>query len=495
MKEFFIETDPFLNQTEQIFNGTDQMNYLHEDIVSFSRESVLDLRKRAEHNPVTPLIVQKIAQSSRQHSKGIEKGRLYKVASEILVNGEGSIILSGDRCTFSIHVNNSSNLSGHGSTTHSSHGTALPGYDTALSGYDTDLSGSGHILSAFENTIVGKKEATYQNSRRSSGLAPSLNQSDSTTQMVPSHLPLSLVKYNDPMEEMDQLIAQVVADGKIPVLWSKARGLMLKHLSKQYPLFADVNTAKTADPKEIIRFIISRPQGRIVYILEDFHHYIGEKDVVNPAVGEIRSLIKDLNRTLGPRGEQVYLFVPESYDMPPELALFFAHSPKRPKAVNGYLDRYGHLMTDSGYLAKTKPLIGGSAVIERLIQILTQMETNNPLLVGYPGVGKTAVVEGLAMSMATGAVSARLKGKMLYSLSLNSLIAGTRYRGDLEVRLQGLMDEMLCKKDKIIIFIDEIHTLLDAGAAEGSMSASEFLKPLLARGEFPCIGATTFEGA
>ena len=142
-----------------------------------------------------------------------------------------------------------------------------------------------------------------------------------------------------------------------------------------------------------------------------------------------------------------------------------------------------------------KAVIGVDHLIHRLIQILAQMEANNPLLVGHPGVGKTAVVEGLAKALHSGKVAANLRGKMLYSLSLNSLVAGTRYRGDFEARFEDLMEEVIDKKERIIIFIDEIQTLLDAGAAEGAAGAADILKPLLARGDFPCIGATTFEGA
>ncbi|MBF0468846.1 MAG: ATP-dependent Clp protease ATP-binding subunit [Desulfamplus sp.] len=479
--EVFTRISQMVTQKELNLNEIGKMDCLHESAVWFSREAVLDLRKQAGNNPVTPLIVQKILNSVSNRSQAMERfsgktenARLYKTASEILLNGQGRVCFSNGEWRLSESKSTQSDkyqILSDQEITFADQDRILPdkAYDKANSNnsYDSAVKIPADVFSSKLNMKADMAQS----------------------------MPLSIVKYNDPMEEMDQLIAQVVASGKIPVLWSKARGLILKNLSKQYSLFSDVNTAKTADPKEIIRFIISRPQGRIAYILEDFHHYIGEKDAVNPAVGEIRSLIKDLNRTLAQREDRVYLFVPASYDMPPELALFFAQPPKRPKNVDGYLDRYGQLMTDAAYLRGTKPLVGASTTIDRLIQVLTQMETNNPLLVGYPGVGKTAVVEGLAMSIASGAVSGKLEGKMLYALSLNSLVAGTKYRGDLEIRLQGLMDEVITKRDRIIIFIDEIHTLLDAGSTEGSVSAGEFFKPLLARGDFPCIGATTFEGA
>jgi ATP-dependent Clp protease ATP-binding subunit ClpA len=233
----------------------------------------------------------------------------------------------------------------------------------------------------------------------------------------------------------------------------------------------------------------------VAYILEDFHHYIGQADAVNPVVGEIRSLLRDMHKALGDRDESVYLLVPASFELPKELQGSFDKSLLKARRTTSSLDKFGQLMTDSRFISQIKPVIGVDGHIARLIQVLSQMETNNPLLVGPPGVGKTAIVEGLALAMAQGKVSKVLRDKKLYSLSLNSLIAGTRYRGDLEARLDGLIREVLENRDKVIIFIDEIQTLLDAGSAEGSMGAGDVLKPALSRGEFPCIGATTWEGA
>ncbi|MBF0510304.1 MAG: ATP-dependent Clp protease ATP-binding subunit, partial [Deltaproteobacteria bacterium] len=136
-----------------------------------------------------------------------------------------------------------------------------------------------------------------------------------------------------------------------------------------------------------------------------------------------------------------------------------------------------------------------TVIIDRVIQILSQMETNNPLLVGHPGVGKTAIVDGLARAIYARQVPPGLKDKTVYSLSLTNLIAETRYRGDLEARMEGLMAEVIRKKDKVIIFIDEIHTLVHAGASEGGIGVGDILKPVLSRGEFPCIGATTVTGS
>jgi hypothetical protein len=307
--------------------------------------------------------------------------------------------------------------------------------------------------------------------------------------------PLHLIQYSNPIEEIETLTDRIRSRERIPVVWCKSRGLMVHHNSRHYPLFENGQQSELNNPEEMIRFIISKPQEKVVYIFEDFHHFLGDKAAVNPVVGAIRSLVKDLHRSLLEREESVYLFVPEPYELPPELQPFFTPNRHATRPAQPFLDRYGQLLTDDAYLSKIKPVIGISHLIERVIQILAQLETNNPLLVGYPGVGKTAVVEGFARELQEGRVAANLKDKALYALSLNSLVAGTRYRGDFEARLEGLMKEVMENREHIIIFIDEIQVLLDAGSAEGSVGAGEILKPLLARSEFPCIGATTHEGA
>ena len=138
------------------------------------------------------------------------------------------------------------------------------------------------------------------------------------------------------------------------------------------------------------------------------------------------------------------------------------------------------------------PVIGREKEMERVMQILSRRSKNNPVLIGEPGVGKTAVVEGLAQAIVKGEVPETLKDKQLYSLDLGSLIAGSRYRGDFEERLKKVTKEIRTRGD-IIVFIDEIHTLVGAGAAEGAIDAASILKPLLARGELQTIGATTLD--
>jgi len=140
-----------------------------------------------------------------------------------------------------------------------------------------------------------------------------------------------------------------------------------------------------------------------------------------------------------------------------------------------------------------KPIVGRDGEIYSCLKVLSQMEANNPILVGKAGVGKTAVVEGLAQLIVRKEVPALFRDKRIIALNLNALISGTKYRGEFETRIEGLVEEVKSNVGRIIVFIDEIHTLLGMGSTEGSTGAENILKPSLARGEFPCIGATTSE--
>ena len=156
------------------------------------------------------------------------------------------------------------------------------------------------------------------------------------------------------------------------------------------------------------------------------------------------------------------------------------------------LDQFGRNLTQAARDGKLDPVIGREKEIERVMQILSRRTKNNPVLIGEPGVGKTAVVEGLAQAIVSGNVPETLKDKQVYTLDLGSLIAGSRYRGDFEERLKKVTKEIRTRGD-IIVFIDEIHALVGAGAAEGAIDAASILKPMLARGELQTIGATTLD--
>ena len=154
------------------------------------------------------------------------------------------------------------------------------------------------------------------------------------------------------------------------------------------------------------------------------------------------------------------------------------------------LDQFGRNLTAAAREGRLDPVIGREQEIERVMQVLSRRTKNNPVLVGEPGVGKTAVVEGLAQKIVQGEVPETIKDKQLYTLDLAALVAGSRYRGDFEERLKKVLKEIRTRGD-IIVFIDELHTLVGAGAAEGAIDAASILKPVLARGELQTIGATT----
>src|ERR1700747_2558807 len=162
------------------------------------------------------------------------------------------------------------------------------------------------------------------------------------------------------------------------------------------------------------------------------------------------------------------------------------------KSKTPTLDAYGRDLTQLARDSKLDPVIGRNNEIERVMQVLSRRTKNNPALIGEPGVGKTAVVEGLARSIVAGAVPETLRGKQIYPLDLGSVIAGSRYRGDFEERLKKVLKEIRGRGD-IILFIDELHTLVGAGAAGGAIDAAPILKPMLARGELQTIGATTLD--
>ncbi len=157
------------------------------------------------------------------------------------------------------------------------------------------------------------------------------------------------------------------------------------------------------------------------------------------------------------------------------------------------LEKYGRNLTDIARKGKIDPVIGRDEEIRRIIQVLSRRTKNNPILIGEPGVGKTAIVEGLAQRIIDGDIPATLKNKQVIALDLGALVAGAKYRGEFEDRLKAVLKEVESRAGEIVLFIDEIHTLVGAGAAEGSMDASNMLKPALARGELHCVGATTID--
>jgi ATP-dependent Clp protease ATP-binding subunit ClpB len=157
------------------------------------------------------------------------------------------------------------------------------------------------------------------------------------------------------------------------------------------------------------------------------------------------------------------------------------------------LEKYTRDLTEAARQGKTDPVIGRDEEIRRVMQVLSRRTKNNPVLIGEPGVGKTAIAEGIAHRIVQGDVPEGLKNKKFLALDLGAMVAGSKYRGEFEERLKAVLQEIESAKGEIILFIDELHTLVGAGAAEGSMDASNMLKPALARGELRCVGATTLD--
>src|SRR5438094_922165 len=164
-----------------------------------------------------------------------------------------------------------------------------------------------------------------------------------------------------------------------------------------------------------------------------------------------------------------------------------------PESSYQALEKFGRDLTELAETGKLDPVIGRDDEIRRVIQVLSRRTKNNPVLIGDPGVGKTAIVEGLAQRIVAGDVPDGLKGQRGWALDIGALVAGSKYRGEFEERLKAVLKEIEAAEGKIILFIDELHTIVGAGAAEGAVSAGNLLKPMLARGELRAVGATTLD--
>src|SRR6202451_4382692 len=164
-----------------------------------------------------------------------------------------------------------------------------------------------------------------------------------------------------------------------------------------------------------------------------------------------------------------------------------------PEEEQSPLERFGRDLTETAEQGKLDPVIGRDEEIRRVIQVLSRRTKNNPVLIGEPGVGKTAIVEGLARRIVSGDVPESLRERRVIALDMGALIAGAAYRGEFEERLKGVLKEVSDAQGQIILFLDELHTIVGAGAAQGSVDASNLLKPMLARGELRAVGATTLD--
>ena len=227
------------------------------------------------------------------------------------------------------------------------------------------------------------------------------------------------------------------------------------------------------------------------------HNYIGTEHILLGLIREGEGVAAQVLQQLGAELQKVRQTVIQLLSGPggsEEQSPKGAGTGGRESSSSGstILDQFGRNLTSAASEGKLDPVIGRTREIERVMQILSRRTKNNPVLIGEPGVGKTAIVEGLAQRIIVKDVPENLEGKNLYTLDLGSLVAGSRYRGDFEERLKKVLKEIKSRGD-IILFIDEIHTLVGAGAAEGAIDAASILKPMLARGELQTIGATTLE--
>jgi len=229
------------------------------------------------------------------------------------------------------------------------------------------------------------------------------------------------------------------------------------------------------------------------------HNYIGTEHMLLGLVREGEGVAAQVLVSLGadlPRVRQQVIQLLSGYQSPggKEGAAAGAGPASGQEAPSGspVLDQFGRNLTQLARERKLDPVIGREREIERVMQVLSRRTKNNPVLIGEPGVGKTAIVEGLSQKIVSGDVPETIKGKQLYTLDLGALVAGSRYRGDFEERLKKVLKEIRTRGD-IILFIDELHTLVGAGAAEGAIDAASILKPMLARGELQTIGATTLD--
>ena len=309
---------------------------------------------------------------------------------------------------------------------------------------------------------------------------------------------LWIASYTDSRKLIDNFIKVSDALGLVPVQWTYSEGLKPLNSKASAYLYDDrMLGTRRPSPLELLGTIRSASQNGLrkntLYLLEDFHYYLARENLAGQEFAEMISMIKSMSESLK-RANSFLVILAPNLDLPAEIAPIFGTI----KGESGLkatllLDRYGRDLTKLVFEKKIKPVVGRDIEIRECLKILSRLEGNNPLLVGKAGVGKTAIVEGLATQIVKNEVPEAFRNKRLIALNLNAMISGTKYRGEFEKRLEGLLDEVTSNADSIIVFIDEIHTLLGMGSTEGSAGAENILKPYLARGEFPCIGATTYD--
>lgn len=293
---------------------------------------------------------------------------------------------------------------------------------------------------------------------------------------------------NDYLGTEHLLLAIMREEDSVPVNILKKMGLSIEEvryeIERNLPIGTNLLTFGeipfTPRAKKVLELAIE--EARLLG-----HNYIGSEHLLLGLIREDEGMAGKVLRNLGAnllgaRQLTINLAVKPQFHQ--------SHQKERRKTNTPALDEFGRDLTMLAAEGKLDPVIGRDDEIERVLQVLGRRLKNNPALIGEPGVGKTAIVEGLAQKIVIGDVPDSLIGKRIISLDLGALIAGTKYRGQFEERLKAVMREIL-QSENIVLFIDEFHTLIGAGAAEGSVDASNMLKPALSRGELQCIGATT----
>ena len=291
-------------------------------------------------------------------------------------------------------------------------------------------------------------------------------------------------RQNDYLGTEHLLLALLREEEALPVVILKKMGISLDELrmeiERNLPIgstiltFGDVPFTPRA--KKVLELAVE--EARLLG-----HTYIGSEHILLGLVREDEGIAGKILRTLGAN-------LLGARQLAINLSMKSTPHTKEKKSQTPTLDEYGRNLTTLAAEKALDPVVGRESEIERIMQILGRRIKNNPALIGEPGVGKTAIVEGLAQKIVDGDVPENLLGKHIVSLDLGSLIAGTKYRGQFEERLKVLMKEVV-QADNIILFIDELHTIVGAGAAEGSVDASSMMKPALSRGEIQCIGTST----